>query len=195
MVKLTETINRAIEVAATAHGQQGQVRKGSETPYIVHPFGVMMLASEVTEDEDTLVACLLHDVLEDVDPEIYSCQQMYDDFGLNVVRIVQSVTKNESVEGWRERNKAYIDKLADTQEEGALIVCSADKLYNLGATVKDFKEFGPQVWQRFTTKSVEDQLWYYGNVHSMLESRMPDSPLVKRIGGLLITLRDDLSVV
>lgn len=96
-MQFTPKIERAINTAAYAH--RHQTRKGSDVPYIVHPFGVMLIASQATADEDTLIACLLHDILEDV-PEEYSKQQMLRDFGESVVAIVEGVTKNSTLPEW-----------------------------------------------------------------------------------------------
>ena len=59
---------RAINTAAWAH--RDHVRKGTDIPYISHIFGVMHLVSEVTDDEDVLIAALFHDILEDVPEEL-----------------------------------------------------------------------------------------------------------------------------
>ncbi len=66
MINYTSRLDNAVREAARAHEIEGQHRKGTDIPYIIHPFGVMMIASNATDDEDVLIACLMHDVLEDV---------------------------------------------------------------------------------------------------------------------------------
>lgn len=56
-------INDAIEMAAKAHEEQS--RKGSNIPYIVHPFEVAMILQENGGDTEMIVAGILHDTLED----------------------------------------------------------------------------------------------------------------------------------
>jgi hypothetical protein len=90
---------------------------------------------------------------------------------------------------------AYLEHLEQHAGDDSLIVCAADKNYNLSATLTDFRAIGPPIWQRFTTKNVEDQVWYYGAVHGMLERRVPDMALTKRLGRILLELKDELSVV
>jgi (p)ppGpp synthase/HD superfamily hydrolase len=96
-MQFTPRIEQAINKAAYAH--RNQMRKGSDLPYITHPFGVMCIASQATADEDTLIACLFHDIFEDV-PEEYPRHAMVADFGENVVAIVEDVTKNTSLDSW-----------------------------------------------------------------------------------------------
>ena len=59
-------IEQAIKAASVLHREQ--VRKGSVPfPYITHLFAVAMIASDYTDDEDVIVAALLHDTIEDTD--------------------------------------------------------------------------------------------------------------------------------
>ena len=56
-------IHEAIEFAAVKH--KNQVRKGTDTPYIVHPMEVMYILAENGCDETVIAAGLLHDTVED----------------------------------------------------------------------------------------------------------------------------------
>ncbi|MEB4860669.1 HD domain-containing protein [Priestia megaterium] len=62
-INFTERFISAIELAAVAH--QNQIRKGNQKPYIVHPYTVGMLLLEANCSEDTIIAGILHDVVED----------------------------------------------------------------------------------------------------------------------------------
>ena len=87
---MSDRLLRAINAAAWAH--DGQLRKGTEIPYISHAFAVMYLVSQQPGvDEDTQIAALFHDVLEDAS-ERYSAVTMEEEFGEDVVEIVQWVT-------------------------------------------------------------------------------------------------------
>ena len=61
----SEIVQRAFEFATRAH--EGQVRKYTGVPYIVHPSEVMGIVSTVEHDDAMLAAALLHDVVEDTD--------------------------------------------------------------------------------------------------------------------------------
>ena len=97
-IPLTPRLQQAIIQAATSH--DGHYRKGSTKPYVTHVVSVMLIASEYTDDEDILVACLLHDIMEDR-PDTYSFDQMAADFGPRVVDLVQGVTKDSTLPDWR----------------------------------------------------------------------------------------------
>ena len=58
-----ETIVKAIEISCRYH--DGQRRKGSDTPYIVHPIEVAMILQSINAKRDVIIAGLLHDTLED----------------------------------------------------------------------------------------------------------------------------------
>jgi (p)ppGpp synthase/HD superfamily hydrolase len=62
-MKMETRLLMAIDLATTAH--KGQLRKYTGEPYIVHPFAVAGLVRSVTDNDDMLIAALLHDVVED----------------------------------------------------------------------------------------------------------------------------------
>ena len=64
-MELTKKIQKAINLASKLH--HGQIRKGDgELPYISHPFSVAWILNQYTDNEDIIVAGILHDILEDV---------------------------------------------------------------------------------------------------------------------------------
>jgi (p)ppGpp synthase/HD superfamily hydrolase len=166
---ITPLLEQAIQVAAKVHATQK--RKGTDLPYIIHPFGVMLLAREVTDDERVWCAALLHDVLEDGDPAVYDERDMRRDFGEEVTAMVKAVTKDERIRDWRERNEDYLRRVDASGNEGAWIVCAADKVNNLTAVLRDYDAVGEQLWERFNAGR-EDQLWWYGACLELLERRL-----------------------
>lgn len=192
MITYTDRLNKAICVAARAHEKQGQHRKGTDVPYIVHPFGVMLIASTVTDDEDVLIACLMHDVLEDVSSDIYSEDNMRHDFGDNVVAMVKDVTKDETETNWRRRSEAYLKHLEHEASDGAVIVSASDKMQNLLTTLVDLETHGDALWQRFTTKSGEDQLWWYQSILAVVERRHAPPALVAQLAEAVAELSQKL---
>lgn len=192
MINYTARLDHAIRRAAWAHEQTGQHRKGTDIPYIVHPMGVMTIASNATEDEDILIACLMHDVLEDVDNSIYGEFQMRDYFGDRVTNIVKDVTKDESAENWHERSKAYLNHIEHEACEEAVIVCAADKIHNLLSTLMDHTIYGDDIWARFTTKNGADQLWWYESVLEVVKKREVPIELSDQLEQLVEKLREKL---
>lgn len=181
MIDYTNRLDSAIRKAAWAHEKQSQHRKGSDVPYIIHPFAVMTIASNVTKDEDVLVACLMHDVLEDVDASIYDENKMRKDFGDRVVAIVKDVTKDEKEPDWRKRSEAYLNHLEHNASDEAVIVSAADKIHNLQSILIDHSTYGDDIWARFTTKSSADQLWWYESILAVITKRGAPTALINQL--------------
>src|SRR5437588_9467978 len=99
-----ETIQRAYEVANEAH--RGVVRISGD-PYIQHPLEVALLLADMRIDADSIVAALLHDVVEDTDFTLHELRQQ---FGDAVANIVDGVSKFDSLAG---------NPIAPTDEIGA----------------------------------------------------------------------------
>ncbi|MFI5240786.1 MAG: HD domain-containing protein [Candidatus Saccharimonadia bacterium] len=178
----TPVIRQALQVSASAH--KVQVRKGSGIPYIVHPVGVMLTLAEFTSDEVTLAAALLHDALEDT---AYTEAQMRRDFGDDVTNTVKAVTKDATITDWRARNENYLATLRTSGNDRAFMVSAADKINNLESTLADFEELGDDLWDRFHTGK-DDQLWWYRSVLTLLEEKLPTSPLVIQLAKLVTQL-------
>jgi GTP diphosphokinase / guanosine-3',5'-bis(diphosphate) 3'-diphosphatase len=88
-----ETIQRAFYVANQAH--MGTLRRSGE-PYIQHPLEVALLLADMRIDADSIVAALLHDVVEDTD---FTLDQLRRQFGDAVANIVDGVTKFDILAG------------------------------------------------------------------------------------------------
>ncbi|NCU38209.1 bifunctional (p)ppGpp synthetase/guanosine-3',5'-bis(diphosphate) 3'-pyrophosphohydrolase [Candidatus Saccharibacteria bacterium] len=177
MIKYTTRLDSAIATAASAHqnnsNEKKRVRKGTTIPYISHPYAVMLIASAVTDDEDVLIACLMHDVLEDVAKDTYSENQLREEFGERVVEIVHGVTKDDSIKDWRERSEAYLRHLELVASDESVIVSAADKMHNVMSILSDYATEGEQLWPRFNAGK-KDQQWWYRSVMTVIKKRLPE---------------------
>jgi (p)ppGpp synthase/HD superfamily hydrolase len=177
IMKFTPRLEKAIRTATMAH--RNQKRKGSDLPYIIHAYGVMCIASQVTDDEDIFISCLFHDILEDV-PEEYSEEQMLKDFGERVVNIVKGVTKDDSLLSWQERADAYLYHLANVASDESVVVSCADKIHNVMSILNDYELVGDKLWERFKGDK-EQQQWWYVSVLSITKSRLPNFALNEQL--------------
>lgn len=170
----TPTIDRALAVAARCH--EGQTRKDDPTPYIAHPVAVAMIVSDFTADEDVVVAAILHDVLEDVPPSVYSADDMTAEFGARVTDLVRGVseekTAGEEQPPWRVRKEGYLAALADDPQE-CLLISAADKIHNLRSMVAAHGRLGDGMWDVFNAPPAQ-KLWFYGAIADTVGERLGD---------------------
>ena len=120
-------LERAYSTAERLH--EGVVRKSGD-PYITHPLAVATIAAEIGMDTTTLVAALLHDTVEDTD---YSLDDLTRDFGEEVARLVDGVTKLDKVALGAAAEAETIRKMivAMSQDPRVLVIKVADRLHNM----------------------------------------------------------------
>ncbi len=91
----------AIEFAAKAH--QGQFRKGTKIPYIIHPIGAAQILIEYGCSEEVIIAAILHDTVEDTKVTI---QEIEKEFGKEVSKLVEHASElPQETHSWKERKK------------------------------------------------------------------------------------------
>ena len=124
-----EQICKAYEFAKKKH--EGQFRKSGE-PYFSHPAEVAYILAELRMDVPTIIAGLLHDVIEDTDTTV---EEIEKEFGKEVAFIVKGVTK---LEGYRFSSKEERDAesfrnllISLAEDIRVLIVKLADRLHNM----------------------------------------------------------------
>ena len=122
-----EVLNRAYDTAERLHA--GVTRKSGE-PYITHPLAVATIAAEIGMDTTTLVAALLHDTVEDTD---YSLEELTNDFGEEVARLVDGVTKLDKVALGSAAEAETIRKMivAMANDPRVLVIKVSDRLHNM----------------------------------------------------------------
>ena len=164
----SDRINHALAFAAKHHDRQ--VRKGTRLPYLTHPANVAIILTRYGRDEDTVVAGVLHDVIEDCVRETYTRemleQRIGDKFGTAVLDAVLAVTHRTIDDSGTElssdeRKDDYLERLSSASE-AARWVCAADKLHNAGTIVADLKRtIDPAtVWGRFNAGRDGTVRWY-----------------------------------
>lgn len=164
----SDRINHALAFAAKHHDRQ--VRKGTRLPYLTHPANVAIILTRYGRDDDTVVAGILHDVIEDCVRENYTRamleQRIGDKFGAGVLDTVLAVTHrsvdDDGIElSNEERKDDYLERLSSASE-AACWVCAADKLHNASSIVADLKRTidATTVWGRFNVGREGTVRWY-----------------------------------
>ena len=174
-------IEEAIEVAAKAH--QGQYRKGTDTPYITHPYAVGLILMEAGCTEAVIIAGILHDTVEDTDLTLEFIRER---FGEDIANIVDGCSENKALR-WRARKTERIEALRTASPEICTVTC-ADKLHNLRTIISEYDLIGDAVWDRFHG-GVEDQAWYYRSILGAIADR--DTTLQKRAERATLTTHDN----
>lgn len=167
-----EKLDKALQFAIQAH--KGQTRKISNAPYILHPIEVCAIVGALTDDEDTMCASLLHDVVEDTDRGIDEIREI---FGERVAELVSYETENKYRElpaaaTWKRRKEETLKHLRECDDISVKIMWLGDKLSNVRSLLKDYKKNGEAVWECFNQKDKNEQAWYYYSVADAIKNEL-----------------------
>ena len=126
MSKKPDLKELALAIATDAH--KHQVRKYTGEPYIEHPKRVARLVSIfLPDDENTYIAALLHDVVEDSAVTVEEIKEL---FGEDVAKLVDSITKSYVIKSREIRNKHY-NKQLEASDQRAQTIKAADIMDNM----------------------------------------------------------------
>ena len=164
-------IDRAVEFATKAH--EGQFRKGTRRPYIVHPIEVKDIVSTMTRDEEVISAAVLHDTIEDcqgVTREVLALE-----FSPRVAAMVAGESEDKS-KTWMERKSATIQSIGSAPREVQMIGL-ADKLSNMRDIDRYYPKVGDELLKRFRMKDKKMIGWYYKGVRDALAEDFQKEPV------------------
>ncbi len=124
-----DKVEKAYRLAEEAHGDQ---RRLSGVPYILHPTSVACILVELGMDTDSIIAALLHDVVEDTH---YTLEEIEEIFGKSVANLVDGVTKISKIpySNREEQQAENIRKMliAMSNDIRVIIIKLADRLHNM----------------------------------------------------------------
>ena len=172
-------ISKAYETAKKAH--EGQRRKSGE-PYIIHPLNVAIILAELEMDKETIIAGILHDVVEDT---AMTQEDLEREFGADVALLVDGVTKLEKIPLSSEvdQSEAKLEMqaenlrtmfLAMAKDIRVILIKLADRLHNM----RTLQHQKPESQQRIARETLEIY-----------------SPIAQRLGISKIKIElDDLSL-
>lgn len=168
MTGYSDRINHAFAYSAKHHDQQ--VRKGTRLPYLTHPANVAVILTRYGCNEDTVVAGILHDVVEDCVRDGWTREMLEDRIGHKfgsgvldtILMVTQRRTDDDGIEmSQDDRKDDYLERLALASEE-ARWVCAADKVHNANSILSDLRRtsFPETVWGRFSAGREGTVRWY-----------------------------------
>jgi (p)ppGpp synthase/HD superfamily hydrolase len=188
MTGYSDRINHAFAFAAKHHDQQ--VRKGTRLPYNTHPANVAFILARYGQADDTVVAGILHDVIEDCVRENWTHEMLEErigeKFGTAVLETALMVTHRKVDDDGnefdkQERKADYLLRLAQASDS-ARWVCAADKIHNASSVLADLRRtVDPEsVWGRFSVGK-EGTIRWYRAVHERLKELGFDAPILAEL--------------
>lgn len=164
---MENVLDRAIVFATEAH--EGQYRKGTKIPYILHPLEAAVIVGTMTTDNEIIAGAVLHDVVEDTDTTIEEIEEL---FGERVAKLVASESENKREDRpaettWKIRKQETLAHLMTAPIEVKMITLG-DKLSNIRVINRDYNTIGDALWQRFNQKDKNEHYWYYQSIANCL---------------------------
>ena len=159
--------DKAITFATKVHS--GQLRKGTNIPYILHPLEAASIVGTMTTDDEIIAGAVLHDVVEDTDTNVEEIRKL---FGERVAELVasESEDKREHLSAqstWKIRKQETLDHLKTASIDVKMITLG-DKLSNIRAIYRDYNLIGDALWKRFNQKDKNEHYWYYQGIADCL---------------------------
>lgn len=165
----TSLVDKAIRFAVDAHADTE--RRGKGFPYVIHVLEAMEIVATMTNDPELLAAAALHDTVEDTPVTL---ERIRAEFGDRVAALVSAETDTvvpsvDESASWRERKQAAIDRLAAASPD-AKMVALGDKLSNMRAIYRDYKDKGDALWSLFHAPGGKaDHAWHYHGLANSLK--------------------------
>lgn len=151
---------KAYSFAAKAH--QRQRRKGTKIPYFTHILTAMNYAMELTSDQDILTAVILHDTVEDTEVTL---EDILTEFGQTVADYIAAESEDKrpdipARDTWEIRKQETIQHL-QTASHPVKIIVLADKAANAESLLREWRQKGDSIWEKFNQSDKKKQAWYY----------------------------------
>ncbi|MBA3854134.1 MAG: hypothetical protein C0503_06950 [Gemmatimonas sp.] len=197
MTGYSDRINHAFAFAAKHHDRE--VRKGTRLPYLTQPANVALILTRYGRDEDTVVAGILHDVVEDCQREGWTREMLTEriaaKFGDASLDAALAVTRrkldDDGIELARDDVRADCLARLATATESARWVFAADKVHHAGSLLADLRRtFDPDAaWSRLPGGRAHVLQWY-GDALARLRAVGFSAPIVDELAALVDALNE-----
>ncbi len=182
-------ILRAIRFATKTHEvDQKQKRKGKDVAYITHPLTVGIILACASADENTIIAGILHDTIEDsIAEKKVSKELLVEQFGERVATLVDWVTEKDKSMSWEGRKHEALLCIKNFSHE-ALLVKSADVISNIRELLDDYAKDEIEVFARFNAPKERILKHHLELIRTIIEC-WPENPLISELSYLATQLQ------
>jgi (p)ppGpp synthase/HD superfamily hydrolase len=189
----SDRINHAFAFAAKYYGAVAPVGAGMD--YLAHPANVAIILARYGCEQVTIVAGILHHVLEEAAPGSRPVleRKIVDKFGPVALAIAKDALEPKydargAERGWQARKQEYLAQLA-AAEPRALDICVADELHACGSTITALRRLGVEYLRTLSRAGSAQTIWWYRSMLEILDAR-PDWPRREMLSELRILSTD-----
>ena len=178
-------IIKDLEFAFSMH--KGQVRKYSGEAYIIHPVLVSQICQRVTDDENTIIGAILHDIIEDSDGKLQDIQEL---FGQEIATIVQYCSEISSKDSGNREYRKKIDREHYCNGNNASkIITISDAIHNC-STMQDSQS-------KFTQLYYSEKVSMVNDIVTSLDKEIisPQSRSVEEIAKIFLNMIDNWNTI
>ena len=189
----SDRINHAFAFAAKYYGAVAPVSAGMD--YLAHPANVAIILARYGCEQVTIVAGILHHVLEEAEPARRPVleRKIGDKFGPVALAIAKDALEPKydirgTERSWQAGKQEYLAQLA-AAEPRALDICVADELHACGSTITDLRRLGVEYLRALSRAGSAQTVWWYRSMLEILEAR-PDWPRREMLSELRLMSTD-----
>ena len=188
---MEDLVESARIYAQQAH--EDQARKGKEVPYFDHVAQVGRTLSNYGFNDEIVAAGYLHDVTEDI--EDINLENIENEFGPNVRRLVDGASENDKSLSWKERKKSTLEHLEDAPMDEVVVKVS-DKIDNVRSMKQEELNQGERFWDKFNA-SYQKQVWYHTSLTEIVGEKIEqeDYELEGSVEGIYEELKQEVGQV
>jgi (p)ppGpp synthase/HD superfamily hydrolase len=171
----SDRINHAFAFAAKYYGAVAPAGAGMD--YLAHPANVAVILARYGCEQVTVVAGILHHVLEEAAPASRPVleRKIADKFGPVALAIAKDAMEPKydargAERGWQARKQEYLAQLA-AAEPRALDICVADELHTCGSTITAVRRLGVEYLRTLSRAGSAQTIWWYRSMLEILDAR------------------------
>jgi (p)ppGpp synthase/HD superfamily hydrolase len=171
----SDRINHAFAFAAKYYGAVAPAGAGMD--YLAHPANVAIILARYGCEQVTVVAGILHHVLEEAVPASRRVleRKIADKFGPVALAIAKDALEPKydargTERGWQACKQEYLGQLA-AAEPRALDICVADELHACGSTITALRRLGVEYLRAISRAGSAQTIWWYRSMLEILDSR------------------------